>query len=226
MALADDLLYEAYLLGLKLKLTLVNGIPISLPDYYASLYPGFTANWTVLGPDFILWNNTLITPPLSCNDSGALCIPLAPQNLTSPPLDSNYTINFVTAILQPYSYQYLYGIENIACASGTDCTDCGASTRVTPLPEPGVIDCSQNNTLSIFSNVTLHLLQVNLTTTNISLACPFHCPFFQCADGSCVDFENQCAVVYQCPGNGCLQDVRTASGIAFASSMQTASGAN
>ena len=203
--LCTDLLFEAYLQGLPLTYTLVNGSPISLPSYYTLLYPGFTAQWASVGPNFVLWNDSLVLPPFNCTDDGVFCVPFESQNLTAPPLvNTNYTINNVTGVLQPFTYQWLYGIENLVCASGTDCTDCGCSARVSPLPAPGV-DCSMNNTLDIFANATLHAISLNLTTVNITLDCPYHCPFVQCADGSCADTQAGCMVTYNCPGDGCLR---------------------
>ena len=39
---------------------------------------------------------------------------------------------------------------------------------------------------------------------NISAQCPFACAFFLCADGTCATNASGCALLYDCPGNGCL----------------------
>ena len=208
----DDILSVAYARGIAPTWQYVpSGPPIDLGAQYLAA-DNRTAQSELTGGVLVLWNASLAAAP-NASVVAALLVGAAVPGYLGVPCNGtvatpfNYSASFVYfvsgVVLQPSFLRLLYGIENVTCPAGTDASDCGPSSRVTPLPLPG-LTCAVANTLANSPNVTLFDLVVPFAVVNISAQCPFACPFFQCADGTCADDAGGCAVLYDCPGNGCL----------------------
>lgn len=149
-------------------------------------------------------------------------------------LNQYYYENF-TLFLEQYQYEWGNLLtDELSCPTGYDYTDCGPSSRQIPYM-PGVgcaLNYAQTQLALLIQNGSLlvnktyytanfseldtwtalfYNVQINRTYLPITLQ---NCPDqlcegvnnYMCADGSCVQFPNDCENYYTCPGNGCIEE--------------------
>ncbi len=121
--------------------------------------------------------------------------------------------------------------RGLACPSGTHCTPCGPSNRLSNDPAPGVVctlDAYRESILADYRNRSDHiskysafvtdyiasgafsvLERFNVTRRHVRLAatpCNNCNGLIECLTGECVTDTNLCpATRYNCPGDGCTQ---------------------
>jgi hypothetical protein len=145
-------------------------------------------------------------------------------------LVQNYTINYGGVVER-----------GDACCAGCDCDDCGSSIRNQPIQTGVRCDFTpeqsrllelmglgnvlvnqtyyvQNLTASLNTNWTA-IYENIVTTRTQAVSVLANCPgqvcelpnHYRCLNGRCVQYAEECEVLYNCPGNGCVQQTDAAS---------------